>query len=1029
MKKFVSFFTNNSILVNFITIFVLVVGTMSIYSIQKELRPPISIDKVTIRTSYIGASPAEIEKLITIPIEEELKAIYGIDRVESLSYTGMSYLIVDVDPDVKDKSSVIDDIFRAVNSIKDLPDDAEDPVAREIKAQRFPIYGIALYGNVDLFTLRKWAKLLQNELEDIKGVSDANITGVRDPTIDITVDPKEMQLKSVSVFEIMNTLKTWNRSAPAGYININSKEIPVRIDENLNEIENISNLIVRINDMGNAVKIRDVAQVKWGFKNNRKLNRYNSKQNVQITVSKKENADTIKTIKVIKKTIRDFEKRLPKEIKTLEYRDDSIRISKKLNSVNQNAMLGLILVVVLLLLMLNWRIALVTALGLPVAFFGSIWAIESLGYSLNSLTIIGIILVVGMLVDDGIVVAENIFYHYEKGKDRNRAAIDGTTEIIIPVIGTVLTTIVAFLPLVYVSGIAGKFMSIIPIGVITCLTFSLLECILILPNHASDFMSHRKSKLSIKLNEALAGVYKPVIAFVIKRRWIITPIILIAIIGTSFYFIATFKMKMFPTRGITRFSFNIEGPANTRLEETDLLVKKIETKVNKYIGKYITGYRSRVGNLDGRRGLAYIGPNCAGFRVYLLDEEDLPAHPRKIAKEIREVVTPLIPEDWTVSFEIGRHGPPMGKPLEIEVSHDNFDLVVEVSSIIKKKLKTVKGATDVTDDILRGYKEFVLNINKEKASMLGIDPSTVQKTTMSSFEGIAATKVRKLDDEYDVMVMYPKSYREKKKNLLNLMIKTKYGSYVRLGKIATLKDVNTIGSVKHVNNKRTVVVMASLEGRKITAYEINKKMEEFVNAEVRDKYPDVKINFGGEEEKRKALLDELLKLFLIALLAIYMILSLVFHSAIYPFFVLLIIPFGFVGALLALKLYGEVVSFPGLISLVGLTGVVVNDAIILVTFIRNRFKETKDIINSIIEGATRRLRPIVLTTFTTVVALIPAIYELGGQDANMRPMAIVIAWGLLMATTMTMIFIPGFMGCLYDLLGYAKNGLKNGKNS
>ncbi len=1002
------------------TILIFAVGVMAIFSIQKELRPSVSIDKVVVVTTYTGASPVEMEKLVTIPIEEDLSPVYGIDEIESLSYTGVSQLTISIDPDVNDKSNVIQEIFRAVGNVKDLPEEVEDPIVFEIKSQVFPIYGFAVYGDSDDFILRKWAENFKDEIEMLSGVSSAEITGVRDPTIDVIVDPGKLQKHSISVSEIMLALNSWNRSAPAGYIKSDKKEIPIRVAEDLDEIGKVSKVIIRANDMGEGVIVRDVGEVKWGFKNNRKLNRYNGKKNVQITISKKENADTIQTVRSIKKLISELEKKLPAGMKTVEFRDDSVRIKTKLGSVNQNALLGLILVVVILLLMLNWRIALVTALGLPVAFFGSIWALAFLGYTLNSMTIIGIILVVGMLVDDGVVVAENIFFHFEKGKSRRDAAIDGTFEIIIPVIGTVLTTIVAFFPLIFMSGIIGKFMSIIPVAVITCLIFSLFECVLILPNHSAEFMGSGKTRVTVFLNNLLLRCYRPILMMVVRRRWIITPAIFGATIFVLIYFIATFRMQMFPVRGITSFSFNIQGPANTRIEETDQIVKKLEEKVSKCLGKYITGYRSKVGSLDGRRGMSFQGTNTAGFKLYLLGEEELGVSPRVVVQKLRKQVRPLIPEEWDLSFEVRRHGPPIGKAVEIEISHNDYKKIEEVTEKIKSKLSMIKGATDVEDDLLTGFKEYVLEIDQQKASILGVDPLILQKTMMSSFEGMAATKVRKLDDEYDVMVMYPMEYREDISNVMSLKIKTKFNTYVSISKVAKLVPVDAIGAIKHINKKRTVVVMASLRGKKVTAYEINKKMSDYVDREVRFQYPEVKINFGGEEEKRREMVTELMQLFLLAMIAIYMILSLVFRSALYPFFVILIIPFGFVGALFALRLYGEIVSLPALISFVGLTGVVINDAIILVTYIRDRYHEARNMVSSVIEGGLRRIRPIFITTITTFMGLIPAIYEVGGQDANMRPMAIVIAWGLVFATIMTMLFIPGFMVCLFDLIHYFK---------
>ncbi|MCK5883496.1 MAG: efflux RND transporter permease subunit, partial [Bacteriovoracaceae bacterium] len=956
MKGLLKRFVENSILVNFITVFIIVVGGMATFQIQKELRPAVSIDKVYVSTYYQGASPEEVERLVTIPIEEEISAVSGVANIESVSAPGFSTIIAEIDTDAANKYEVVQEIFRAVTNVKNLPDDAENPVTREIKAAIFPIFGLALYGDASERELRHWARILQDRLELVEGVNSADISGVREPTIDVVVNPKKLQLKSISVSEVMTGLSTWNKSAPAGYLRIGSKEIPVRIDESFDKIERVSKVILRTNDMGEMVRVRDIAKVDWGFKTARKLGRYNGKNNVQITVSKDVKGDTIDTVDNIKREVARFKDKLPHNIKTVVYRNDAPKIQSKLSSVSQNAWVGLILVVVVLLLMLNWRIALVTAIGLPVAFFGAIWALKLMGHTLNTMTLIGIILVVGMLVDDGIVVAENIFHHYEKGKGKRQAALDGVLEIFAPIVGTIVTTIVAFLPLAFMSGVIGNFIAVIPVAVITCLVFSLFECLFILPNHAAEFMNHSKSRVSEYLNNLLENLYRPALHFVVRRRWVVAPLIFLGIILLCGYHVKTFKMKMFPTKGITKFSFNIEGPANTHLDVTDSIMKKIESKVDILVGKRIDAYETAVGSMLGRYRMSQSGTHVGGIRIYLLDEQVLDVNPKLIVKEIRKSINPLIPEGWKLSFEIGRHGPPSGKSVELEIGHHDFDVLDTVSRKIQAKLKSIKGSSDVQDDLLRGYTQMVLKIDAEAASILGVSPSSIQRVSMSAFEGVAATKVRKIDDEYDVLVLYPNEYRQDQSKMMDLKLKSKYGTYVPLRNVAKIVEGPTLGAIKHYNEKRTVVVSSGVRGKNITAQEINRELKNFVANEISPNYPDVLFNFGGEEKERRESLMELLQMFLIALLGIYMILSLVFSSPFYPFFVLLIIPFGFAGAMTALGFHGEVMSFPGMIALVGLTGIVVNDAIILVNYIRDRFKEHKNILEAVVEGGMRRVR-------------------------------------------------------------------------
>lgn len=1016
MKKLVGFFVNNSILVNFIMVYVIIVGVLATFSIRKELRPPVSIDKVVVNTVYSGASPDEVEKLVTIPLEEGLSSVVGIKRMESISAPGVSSITLEIDTDVASRFEVVQEIFRAVDGVRDLPDDAEEPKAREIKAQIIPIYGIALFGNVEDRVLRTWAERLSDRLKVIDGVNSANVTGVTDPTIDVIVDPIALQRHSISVLEIMDMLREWNKSAPGGYITQDGKEFAVRIDENFSEKEKVENLIIRTNDMGEGVKVRDVAKVKWGFKKDRKLNRYNGLKNLQITVSKEEIADTIKVVRLLEKEVDSFSKSLPSEISLKVYRNDAPRIESKLDSVAQNAIMGLVLVVIILLLMLNWRIAVVTALGLPVAFFASIWALQIMGFTLNSMTIIGIILVVGMLVDDGIVVAENIFHHFEQGKDKKQAAVDGTVEIVLPVIGTVLTTVVAFLPLAFISGVVGNFMSVIPVVVITCLTFSLVECIVLLPNHAAELMAHSStSSVSDYLNRKLEGFYRPILNATVRKRWITAPVIFVLVIGLTIYHVKTFRMQMFPTQGITSFSFNVEGPANTQLERSNEVISSMEKVLQKRLGDSVEAFDTTIGGTVGRFGMSYSGTNTSGIRVQLFDEQEKEIDVKKLVEEIRKEVEVLVPDGWKLSFEVGRHGPPSGKPVEVEITGKDQEQLQKAAQMVLKKLETIPGAVDVQDDVLRGYKEFVIRVDQAKAMIRGVSPATIQRSTMSAFEGIAATKVRRADDEYEVMVLFPEGTRDSLEELKKLQLKTKFSTYISLGSIAKLEQIDSVGAIKRIDEARAVVVSASMGGKGKGAFLINQQISDYIAKELRPQFPELSFNLGGEEQERRESMHELLVLFGLAFLAIYMILSLVFQSVVYPFFVILILPFGFVGAMTALGIHGEVMSFPGMISLVGLSGIVVNDAIILVNYIRDRYHLNHNITLSVVEGGMRRIRPIFLTTFTTVVGLLPAAYQFGGSDSNMRPMALVIGWGLLIATVFTVIFIPSTMACLFEL--------------
>ncbi|MCK5594605.1 efflux RND transporter permease subunit, partial [bacterium] len=535
--KISEFSVKHSLLINLISVFILIAGfyTLYIYKIRKEAFPEVSMNAVVVSTAYPGAPPEEIEKLITVPLEKELKGVNGIDEMYSASDENVSTIMINISHDAKDKDKVVDDIQQAVDQVRNLPDDAEDPIVTEVTTDEIPTVEIALSGDLPETELQKHAENMENILEDIPGVSSIARRGWRDEEVWVEVDPDKMKNFHVSIEEVMNALREKNISIPGGKLR-GEKEFSIRTTGEFHKKQEIENVIIRANDLGNWLRIKDIASVRFSFKEEDVINKSFGTRSINLTVIKKSTGDTVKIVGMVKEKMADFLRKTDLKLEISYINDMSFYIARRLGVLRNNGIIGLVLVIFVLMLFLDHRVALLTALGIPIAFCTTLVVMGFMGISVNLITMLGLIIVLGMLVDDGIIVAENCARHLETGLDPHQAAIIGTQEVVKPVTATIITTIVAFSPLLFIEGIIGKFIWGIPAVVIIALTASLFEALVILPSHFADFvLIGKKKKYNSKKNspwfKALLRFYTRIINKALNRRyWVLSGVIVILLL-------------------------------------------------------------------------------------------------------------------------------------------------------------------------------------------------------------------------------------------------------------------------------------------------------------------------------------------------------------------------------------------------------------------------------------------------------------------------------------------------------------------
>ncbi len=986
--------------------------------LEREAFPNFSFDIVTVRTDYPGASPDVIEKRITIPLEKELREVDDIDEMGSVSVEGLSLIILKIDPDAPDNDRVVNDIQRAVEEAQDLPEDLRDePRVREAQVRNTPIVEVSLSGELTETELRQLAVNLETEILDLSGVASVARKGMRDLQVWVEVDPVKMARFEIALPQVMQALAARNVNVPGGLLKSQSKELILRTTGELETADDVNNVIVRANDEGNWVRIADIAEVRDSFEELKIIQRTDGSAAINLLIIKKDKADAIRLMKRLQTHIEDFKSRNTDKLQIAYVNDISYYIKRRLNVLLSNGWIGLILVMIPIILFLSTRVAIGAAIGMPVALLTAIAAMKFFGISINLISMFGLIMVLGMLVDEDLVVAENIARYLEEGMSHAKAAIRGAAEVSKAVISVVLTTIIAFLPLMFMTGIFGKFVGDIPKVVMITLAASLIEALIILPSHISDLnrpMREGKNSVYVKRRshhffDKVRGKYIQSLRFCLSHPYksslvalaITTIAILWAVLGMRFI--------LFPSRGIEAFFIRAEGQIGTSLERTEQLMQPIEALVEKLPDIELDNYVTQIGltQNDPNDPFTSRGSHLAQIQVYLSPES-------RRDREADEIMLSMRPDIKKVEgfkevrLDPVRPGPPVGKPVAVRIRGEDFTVLNKIADQFKKELHTMDGVYDIKDDYEPGKGELMIDVDELAALRAGLTFNDIALTVRQAFEGMTATLIRKADEEIDVVVRLPEKMRYDRKALESLLILNNAQNLVPLNRVATLREAPGVSLIRHFDSKRVVTVTANIDENVTTSLKLNRALEKRLTG-VEKEHPGYSIAFGGEAEDTQESLQSLLRAFVAAAILIFIILLITFQSVSQTLVVMLAIPFGFVGVVLGFTILNEPFTFMSMLGIVGLSGIVVDTGILLFIFVNRSRDEGMHLKEAIAQGAGMRLRPIFLTTLTTFLGVVPAAYGIGGSDPFIRPMALAMNWGLAIAMFFTLYAMP----CIY----------------
>ncbi|MCB0349918.1 MAG: efflux RND transporter permease subunit [Bdellovibrionales bacterium] len=1038
MLRIIEFFTRNRLFSDLLTLFIVIAGIVSALLIRREVFPNVNFDVITIGTTYPGASPEEVEKLITNPIEQDLKEVDGIKKLRSYSTDGRSHIVAFLDPDQTTEAKAKSDIQDVVD-LYTPPEGAEETKVIALQSKQQPVIEVAVVSDIPEIELRSIVKDLEKELESVPGVAKTVHKGIRDIEIQVLANPAALQRLSVSLDEVVSALKFQNKSIPAGTIEPlsptqNEKETLVRTIGDFRGIKDVEDTVIRSNELGQPIRIRDVAAVSYNLEKPTIINRTNGHPSLTLTVLKKEQADAIRMVDMVIERAQKFQDEHAHKFSTSYINDFSQYIRRRLSILTTNMVFGLILVLLTLTLFLPFRTALLTSMGILISFLGTLMVLYSNNQSINLISLLGLIIVSGMLVDDAIVVADNVVRHMKKGGDRVQNAINGAFEIWPAVTASVLTTVIAFLPMLFMSGIFGKFIKQIPMGVVVALLFSLGEALLILPQHFAHYARLEKkqnpnsfTRFTLRFqsfwDNKLVPRYLNLVTQIINKRYIAA-----AFVGVFFIFslgVAKFGLKLvlFPPEGIEIFYIRAKAPTGFSLKQTTDAIKPIEDLVAALPKEELQDFVTTIGLVqqDANDPNTKRGNEYAQIAVYLTPEPDRDRYAIDIIEDLRlKIGKPEILEELT--FERMNSGPPMGKPVSLGVRGKTYDKILLAVAELKEKIKDLPGLIDLSDSYVSGKNELHIIVNRAEAAAAGLSVTQVGTTVRAALDGIVATSIQELEDEIDVRVSFSPEDKTSADTLGLIKIPNKMGNLIPLTRIAKIEKAQGIAVFQHEGNEREVKVTASLNTDITSSTETNNIIRKLL-PEIMKNHPDITVDFGGEDEDTQESLASLVRAFAIAFAGIFLVLILTFKNLFQPFLVILTIPLGIMAVIWTLFIARMPLSFMAMLGIIALAGVIVNNAIVLIDFVNSARRDGENKIKSIITAAELRLKPIFLTSVTTVAGLLPTAHGIGGLDKFVVPIAMSLGYGIMFGSLLTCLFFPAAIAIMDDFQEFIEKKL------
>ena len=1036
-KGIIAWFARNAVAANLLMLFILAVGILSAFKIRQQFFPDVVLDMISIQMPYPGAAPEEVEEGIIIKIEESIKQIEGIKRFFSTAREGSAFIRIEIE-DGYDVGKVLDEVNIRVDSINSFPASAEKPLISELRNTR-EIMWLSLYGDADEKSLKALATEIKNELVTIPDVSNAEVIGARPYEIAIEVSDYRLREYGLTLSQVSTAIRNYSLDLPSGSIKTEGGDLLVRTKEQAYTGEDFESIPVTTLSDGTRLTIGDIATVKDAFVEQEYISRFDGKNAISVRILSALESDDIKAAAAVYKYMEQKRPLLPSNIQVDAWADTTKYLSQRLDLMQRNMIAGALLVFLVLALFLRFKLAFWVMIGIPICFLGSfalMYIYPGFAMTINMITLFGFILVLGIVVDDAIIIAESVWASIEEKGHTVDNVIEGAKRVALPATFGVLTTIAAFYPMMAISGPGSQIWMSIGLVVMFCLLFSLIESKLILPAHLAHmklskpedtknpilrkiklFFSGIRRKVSQVLKNFVENRYKPFITKLLQYRGItvliFTCTLLLVTVGfTKIGWVKTIFFPEIPSDFVRVTATMTEGATIKQTFQTlDLLedsLEQLNSDIEKEYGKDVVAHTVEWTNSN----------SSANMFVQLEPSETLPISQVEIMNRWREIVDTR-PSVKEFDFNGGNGGGPGGGGIGFRLVGNDMLEMKAASDELKAHLATYEGVYDISDSFSGGKEEVILRL-KPEAQNLGITLRDLSSQVRNAFFGAEAQRVQRDSEEIRVYVRYPLEERRSLANLENMPVRTPSGDYISFSDIAYYEMSEGYGRISRIDGVRAISISADVnEDAGISAQSIIQDIRANFLPTMLQKYPAIKSELGGGSQSRQDLNNDLLIGAFFALIMIFALMAIPLKSYSKPLLVMSAIPFGIIGAVIGHLILGLPVSILSLFGIIALSGVVVNDSLLMVDFINRGRAEGMSRIDAAINAGTRRFRAIILTSLTTFFGLLPITFETSIQAKIVIPMAVSLAFGILFATLITLVWIP----CLYVMLGNAKDWL------
>ncbi len=996
---------------------IIVAGLYSYAKLPREAAPDIQIPYIFVTTTYEGVAPEDMEKLVTIPLERKLKGLEGVEELTSQSDDGASTIAIKFLPSID-----IDDALQKVRdkvdqASGDLPSDLEDdPLVAEMNFSDMPIIQVVLSGPFSLKRLKVFAEDLEDRFESISGVLDARIIGGLEREIHVEFDLDRVGAYRVPFTSMLQAVERGNVNMPGGSMDIGDMRYQVRVPEDFRSPAEIDSIVAFVRD-GKPVYLRDVAAIRDHYKDPASLSRLNGENAVTLQVIKRSGENIIEINDRIAAVVEEMRPLLPPTLAISLTADMAEDIRAMVSDLENNILTGLILVLCVVLIFIGGRSAVFVSVAIPLSMLITFALLRLLDITLNMVVLFSLILALGMLVDNGIVIVENIYRHMQEGKDRFQAALDGTSEVAWPVITSTLTTVGAFFPMIFWPGIMGEFMAFLPKTVILALAGSLFVALVVNPVLSARYQTASAPRFADDGNVASSRskrAYIRLLNWSLDHRALVLLVCAVMFFGSALAF-ATFGkgVEFFPETEPKRAYANVKLPVGTNLDATDRLVRIIEDVCSEYEDvRYVIGGTGAAtgGNFGGGGSGIHLGSVTLDFKPIAERER----HSSEIITEVRDRLAALI-TGAELRVEKEEDGPPTGDPVSLEIYGEDMVVLAGLVERVRTLMRGIPGIVDMKDNLVTGKPEIQVRVDKEKSALLGLDAYTVAYTVKAAVNGAKVGVYREGKDEYDIVAKLPRKDRDSVESLRRITVSGPNGEPVPLTTLARVELASGLGAINHKDQKRVVTVSSDVSGR--LANDIIRELDAKLKGMPWPR--GYSYAFAGEQEEQRKAQEFLSEAFVAAIFLIFMVLVAQFNSLGTPLIVLTSVALSFIGVFAGLLItgtaFGIIMTGVGIISL---AGVVVNNAIVLIDYFEQLKKSGMRTREALLAAGLTRFRPVLLTAVTTILGLLPMALGISFDFFRMQlvtesesaqwwgPMAVAVIFGLLAATLLTLVVVP-----------------------